>query len=617
MATAIIDTSPHPGAVKERGVINDFSIVAATVNGTGSQTANATLIRALFHMGIPVNGKNLFPSNIQGLPTWYTIRISKDGYIARREGTEILIAFNDKTVLQDLAILPHDGVCFYSDELRNFQPSRDDVIYYKLPVKEMVKQSGAEAKIKSYVASMVYVGVVAQMLGIDMDRIRQAIETHFRGKAKPIELNWGVAYNAAEWAKANLTKQDPYRVEAMDKTGDMILIDGNTAGALGALYGGMTVTAWYPITPATSLAEALDKYAPRLRTVDGKATYSIIQAEDELAAIGMVLGAGWAGARAMTSTSGPGISLMAEFAGFGAFAEIPGVIWDVQRMGPSTGLPTRVSQGDLLSTYFLGHGDTRHPILLPGSVAECFEFGHVALDLAERLQTPVFVLSDLDLGMNLWMSEKFAYPEKPIDRGKVLDAEALERVNGWGRYRDVDGDGIPWRTLPGTDSLKAAYFTRGSGHNEFALYTERPEDWKRNMDRLTRKHDTARQLVPAPVIDHNANAKIGIIAFGSVDPAIVEARDRLTKTGLATSYLRLRALPLAASVREFVAAHERIYVIEMNQDGQLNLLLRMEMPDLAARLVSVAYSDGLPLSARFVTTQVLENEHRPVPVQEH
>ncbi len=618
MATAVVQATPNGRVAPERAIINDFSIVAATVNGSGSQTANNTLIRALFHMGIPVNGKNLFPSNIEGLPTWFYIRVSKDGYIARREGVEILIAFNEKTAVQDLAALPKGGVCFYSDELRTFAPTRDDVFYYKLPVKEMVKLSGAEAKLKRYVASMVYVGVVAEMLGIDMEEIRKAIVGHFKGKTKPIDLNWGVVANSAQWARDNLTKQDPFRVEPMNETEGMILIDGNTAGALGAIYGGLTVAAWYPITPATSLADALDKYMPRLRkTEDGKATYSILQAEDEIAAIGMVMGAGWAGARAMTSTSGPGISLMSEFTGFGFYAEVPGVIWDVQRMGPSTGLPTRVSQGDLLSTYFLGHGDTRHPVLLPGSVAECFEFGHTALDLAERLQTPVFVLSDLDLGMNLWMSQPFEYPEKPIDRGKVLDVDMLNRVNGWGRYRDMDGDGIPWRTIPGTPHPKAAYFTRGSGHNEFAQYSERADDWKRNMDRLMKKHDTARALVPAPQVDTNPAAQVGIIAFGSVDPAIVEARDRLAKAGLETSYLRVRALPINDTVRQFVAAHERVYVVEMNHDGQLCNILHIELPDLSSHLVSIAHNDGLPFSARFVTEKVLQQERQPVPVQEH
>ena len=622
MATAVLQSAPATGAGSGKEIINDFSIVAATVNGSGSQTANMTLIRALFHMGIPVNGKNLFPSNIEGLPTWFTIRVSKDGYIARRDGVEILVAFNDQTVVEDIRLLPPGGVCFYSDELKLFNRSRDDIIYYQLPVKDVSREaldaaiaSGAirkddRIKFKGRLSSMVYVGVLAQMLGIDMTAIRQALENQFKGRRKPVEMNWNIVQRTADWARDNLPKLDPYRVQPMNETAGKIIIEGNTAAALGAIYGGMTVAAWYPITPATSLADELEEYAAKLRkTPDGKATYAIIQAEDEIAAIGMVVGASWAGARAMTSTSGPGISLMTEFVGFAYYTEIPAVIWDVQRMGPSTGLPTRVSQGDLLSTYLLGHGDAKHIILLPGSVKECFEFGHTAFDLAERFQTPVFVLSDLDLGMNYWMSEPFEYPTQPIDRGKVLDAEAVKRLGReWGRYKDVDGDGIPWRTLPGTEAPGAAYFTRGSGHNEYALYSERGEDWLRNMARLAKKHETAREHVPAPVIDQRAGARVGIMAFGSADPAVVEARDRLAKEGVETSYLRLRALPFTEAVREFIAAHEEVYVIEMNRDAQLASLLRMEYPELATRLVSIAYADGLPLTARFVTGQILAHE---------
>jgi 2-oxoglutarate ferredoxin oxidoreductase subunit alpha len=443
-----------------------------------------------------------------------------------------------------------------------------------------------------------------------MDMIQRALEINFKGRAKPIQMNLDIVHESAAWARENLTKQDPYQVERMNETDGLILVEGNVASALGAIYGGLTVAAWYPITPATSLADALEDYLPRLRkTEDGKATYSIIQAEDEIAAIGMVMGAGWAGARAMTSTSGPGISLMSEFAGFGYYTEIPGVIWDIQRMGPSTGLPTRVSQGDVIAAYFLGHGDTRHVVLLPGSVAECFEFGHEALNLAERLQTPVFVLSDLDLGMNFWMSKPFEYPERPIDRGKVLGVDELNRIGAaWGRYKDVDGDGIPYRTVPGTEHPNAAYFTRGSGHNEYAIYSERGDDWLKNMARLARKHDTARTLVPAPVVNHVPSARIGIIAFGSTDPAIVEARDRLLQQDVETSYLRLRALPLTNEVRDFVAAHDHVYVVEMNQDGQMGMILRMELPDLSDRLISIAHADGLPLTARFVAQRILAHE---------
>ncbi|HYN88284.1 MAG TPA: 2-oxoacid:acceptor oxidoreductase subunit alpha [Ardenticatenaceae bacterium] len=601
--------APLPADVLGREpIVNDFSIVAATVNGSGSQTANATLIRALFWMGIPVNGKNLFPSNIAGLPTWYTIRVSKDGYIARREGTEILVAYNQKTVADDLAGLPSGAVCVYPNDLK-FEKTREDITYYPIPVKELVKASGAEPRLRDYIASMTYVGALAELLGIELELIREALNKHFKGRAKPVQLNYGVITSAAEWVRQNLEKRDPYRVERMDKNRGQIVIDGNTAAALGALFNGMTVASWYPITPATSLADELEAYAKQLRRgEDGAPTYAIIQAEDELAAAGMVFGAGWAGARAMTSTSGPGISLMTEFVGLGYFAEIPGVIWDIQRMGPSTGLPTRVSQGDVIATYFLGHGDTRHVVLFPGSVAECFEFAGTAFDLAEQLQTPVFVLSDLDLGMNLWMTEPFAYPEQPMQRGKVLTAEELERLESWARYKDEDGTGVGPRTLPGTDHPNAASFPRGTGHTENAVYSERPADWRANMERLARKHEYARRLVPKPVVDERPGAEIGIIAFGSADPAVVEGRDRLRKQGVETSYLRLRALPIEETLRDFIARHDWVYVIELNHDGQLCHILRMELPEHATRLVSLAHSDGLPLTAHWITQAITEQE---------
>jgi len=590
-------------------VVNDFAIVAATVNGSGSQTANNTLIRAIFKMGIPVSGKNMFPSNIAGLPTWYTIRLSEHGYIARREGTEILVAFNPKTADEDLAALPPGGVCLYPDDLK-FASRRDDVIYYQLPIKELVKQSGADVKLRDYVANMAYVGALAELLAIDMAEVKAAIVRHFKGKAKPIDLNYGMVTLAAAWVREHLTKSDPYRVERMDKTNGMMMIEGNSAAALGALAGGVNVVSWYPITPSTSLVDAIDEYAPRLRRdpTTGEPTYAIVQAEDELAAIGMVIGAGWGGARAMTATSGPGISLMTEFTGIGYFAEVPAVIWDIMRMGPSTGLPTRVSQGDVLKIYYLGHGDTRNVCLLPASMQECFEFGYRAFDLAERLQTPVFVLSDLDLGMNLWMTEPFEYPTEPLDRGKVLDAETIKQFADWGRYKDIDGDGIPYRTLPGNQNPRAAYLARGTGHTETGSYSERPADWQKNLDRLTRKHDTARTLVPKPILDEVEGAKIGIIAYGSTDPAIKEARDRLQSRGVATSYLRVRALPLEAMTRAFVEKYDRVYVAELNQDGQMHQLVRLHVPERAAQVRSVRICDGLPMSARFVTESILEQE---------
>jgi 2-oxoglutarate ferredoxin oxidoreductase subunit alpha len=590
-------------------VVNDFALVVATVNGSGSTSANATIIYSLFRMGIPVTGKNLFPSNISGLPTWYTIRLSKDGYTARRETTEILVAFNPQTADEDLANLPSGGVCFYPNDLK-FRERREDVVYYDLPVKELVKASGADPKLRDYVATMVYVGALAEILGIELDEIKAGLSKQFKGKQKAVDLNYGVVTAAAEWIRANRPKLDPFRVQRMNANEGKIMMDGNSAGALGAVFGGVSVVAWYPITPSTSLADALGEYLNQMRTdADGHKTFAIIQAEDELAAAGMVIGAGWAGVRAMTATSGPGISLMTEFVGMGYFAEVPGVFWDVTRMGPSTGLPTRTSQGDVLKLYYLGHGDTRNIVLLPGNMAECFEFGWRAFDLAERLQTPVFVASDLDLGMNLWMSDPFTYPDAPMDRGKVLDAEQIRQVEKWGRYKDVDGDGIAYRTLPGNTNPMGAYFARGTGHNEYAVYSERADDWENNLIRLARKHDTARTIVPKPVLDEREGATVGIIAYGSADPAVEEARDRLRAQGLETSYLRLRALPLGQETTDFINKYDRVYLVEMNFDGQMCSLVRLHVPEHAAKIRSIAHCDGLPLTARFVTEAILEKEH--------
>jgi 2-oxoglutarate ferredoxin oxidoreductase subunit alpha len=588
-------------------IINDFAINVATVNGSGSQTSNGVLIRALFKMGIPVTGKNLFPSNIQGLPTWYIIRLSKDGYLARRETTEVQVCMNGRTVAEDMAQVAPGGVIVYDDSLP-VAARRKDVVYYPVPVKQLVKEADLPFSLRDYVANMIYVGVLTYLLDIELSEIEKALEWNFEGKRKPIELNMDMVNRAYNWSKENLTKEDPYRVERMTGYNEgKMLVDGNTAAALGALYNGMQVLAWYPITPASSLAENIIKYAPKLRTDPdtGKATYGIVQAEDELAAIGMVIGAGWAGARAMTSTSGPGVSLMTEFAGLAYFAEIPSVIWDVQRMGPSTGLPTRTAQCDILSTYYLSHGDTRHVILFPATPAECFEFAGTAFDLAERLQTLVFVLSDLDLGMNMHISDTFEYPEKPMDRGKVLTAEDLEKLGGsWGRYKDVDGDGIPYRTLPGTKHPMAAYFTRGTGHNEYAFYSERPEDWEQNLARIHRKFDTARSLVPEPILRENDGATFGIISLGTNDPAVIEAQDRLMNAGITSDYLRLRALPISDTVRDFIRKHDQVFVIENNADGQLHKILQTEEPEYATRLISVAKCDGLPLSARWITETV-------------
>lgn len=595
--------------VEREPIINDFQIMIATVNGSGSQTANTALLRSIFRMGVPVSGKNIFPSNIQGLPTWFTVRVSKDGYIARREDYHILVAMNRDTATEDIRKLPPGGVCLYPQEWK-IREDRADIVYYPIPVAELLEASDVPANLKSYVANMVYLGVLATLLDIDLDEIAFSLDFHFGGKAKAINMNMGLVKAAAEWALDNLAKRDPYKVARMDKTQGMLLLDGNSAGALGAVFGGVTVVAWYPITPSTSMIDALNEYLRDLRTdpATGKATYAVIQVEDEIGAIGTVIGAGWAGARAITATSGPGMSLMSEFAGLAYFTEVPAVIWSVQRVGPSTGLPTRTSQGDVLKAYFLGHGDTKHPVLLPSNIEEAFEFGWRALDLADRLQTLIFVLSDLDLGMNLWMSKPFTYPDQPLDRGKVLSAEDLERLGGFARYRDVDGDGITYRTLPGTDHPRAAYFARGTGHDENAFYSERPEDWEANMARLTRKFNTARQLVPGPVVDQADGIPVGIIAYGTTDACVVESRDRLRERGLKTNYLRLRALPLNETTRDFLAAHERVYVVENNTDGQVANLLRMEFPDLATRLISLAHADGLPLTPRWLTAVILEQE---------
>ncbi|MFZ9858526.1 MAG: 2-oxoacid:acceptor oxidoreductase subunit alpha [Roseiflexaceae bacterium] len=608
------DTDVTPSTIDPRvPIVNDFSIVAATENGSGSQTANNTLIRAIFKMGISVSGKNLFPSNIQGLPTWYTIRVSHQGYTARREQAEILVAFNPRTSEEDLAKLPSGGVCVHPDDLKFANP-RSDVIYYPLPVKELVKQINPPQNLRDYLANMAYVGALTELLCIDRAEIEAALMHHFKGKRKAVDLNLTMVDSAIAYTREHLSKRDPFRVTPLNMTSGQILIDGNTAAGIGSVVSGVSVVAWYPITPSTSLVDAITEYAPKLRpAVDGKVNYAIVQAEDELAAAGIIVGAGWAGCRAMTATSGPGISLMNEFGGLAYFAEVPIVIWDIMRMGPSTGLPTRVSQGDILSAYYLGHGDSQHICLLPGSMTECFEFAGTAFDLAERLQTPVMVLSDLDLGMNNWMTDPFNYPEHPLDRGKLLNTEAFEAFlaekGSWGRYRDIDSDGIPYRTILGNQHPRAAWLGRGTGHNENAVYSERNDDWQRNMDRLTRKHNTARTLVPAPVVEHVASARVGIIAYGSTHDAVREARDYLRAHGVESSYMRLRALPLNDDVTAFMAQYDEVYVVELNQDSQMMQLLAAHAPVHAGKMRPVNLCDGLPLTAVFVLNRILQHRN--------
>jgi 2-oxoglutarate/2-oxoacid ferredoxin oxidoreductase subunit alpha len=561
-------------------------------------------------MGIPVSGKNLFPSNIAGLPTWYTIRASKQGYVARRREIELLVAMNAETAREDILSLPAGGAAIY-DESLNLKQYRDDVICYPVPFDKLTAAVCPESKLRKLVRNMIYVGVVAQLLSMDLSQVEKAVRRQFAKKQKAADLNWGAIKAGYDFAAASLTKQDPLLLERMHATEGKIIIDGNAAAALGAMFAGVTVVTWYPITPSSSVVESLIDFMKKHRVEpDGKASFAIVQAEDELAAVGMVLGAGWAGARSMTSTSGPGISLMAEFAGLGYFAELPGVIFDIQRVGPSTGMPTRTMQGDLLAIAYLSHGDTKHVMLLPASVAECYQFAMEAFDLTEQLQTPVFVLSDLDIGMNNWMSDPFVYPDKPLKRGKVLSKEDLERLGGFERSKDVDGDAIPYRTLPGTDHPKAAYFTRGSGHNEKALYTERPDDYQNLMERLARKFETARTMVPAPEIVQTGKSNIGLIAFGSSDFAVRESRDQLIKEyGLETDYMRLRAFPFSAEVHAFVAAHQRVYVIEQNRDGQMLSLLKLDLPaEHVTRLRSIRHFDGLPLDARTVTDKLVLQE---------
>jgi 2-oxoglutarate/2-oxoacid ferredoxin oxidoreductase subunit alpha len=522
----------------------------------------------------------------------------------------VLVALNPETAREDIMALPSGGVAIYEEHL-NLKQYRSDVVCYPVPFDKITAAVCPEAKLRKLVKNMVYVGVAAQLLEIDLAVVEKGVKKQFAKKQKVFDLNFGAVKAGFDYAQATFTKQDPFFVQAMNQTAGKIVIDGNAACGMGAVFAGVTVVAWYPITPSTSLIEATTDLLKKFRvTPEGKATFAVVQAEDELAAIGMVLGAGWGGARAMTSTSGPGISLMAEFSGLGYYAEIPGVIFDVQRTGPSTGMPTRTQQSDLLSVAFLSHGDTKHLVLLPGSVRECFEFGYSAFDLSERIQTPVFVLSDLDLGMNNWMSDPFDYPDKPLDRGKVLTAEDLERMGSFARYRDVDGDAIGWRTLPGTMHPKAAYFTRGSGHNEAAGYTEKPDEYQAVMDRLTRKFENARKLVPGPVTFRDGTSNVGFLAFGTTDFALRESLDELKSDyGKTVDYMRIRAYPFAHEIHDFVASHERVYVVEQNRDAQLASLLKLDLPaDQVTKLRSILHYNGLPIDARSITEEFATKE---------
>lgn len=597
---------PPPQSPMPDKVTNEFALSVATANGSGSQSANLVLLRSLFGMGLPVTGKNIFPSNIQGLPTWYQVRVSEAGYAGPRSQPEIGVLMNPDTFAQDLAALPSGGVALINADLR-LEAARDDIHAYAVPCTTLARE--VAPKLAKLVTNMVYVGALAQLLDIERGELAKAIERQFPGKAKAVEINNAAIDAGMAWVAQNTAKTDPFTLARRDLVAGKFLVEGNEAAALGSVFGGVGLLAWYPITPSSSLPEALIAHLADLRhdPDTGAACYAVVQAEDEIAAAGMVLGAGWAGARAMTATSGPGLALMAEFVGLGYFAEIPSVFWNIQRVGPSTGLPTRTQQADLAFVHTLSHGDTRHILLFPGTVEECFEFGWRSLDYAQRFQTPIFVLSDLDLGMNNWMSERFAYPDTPLDRGKVLSKEELERVAEFGRYADPDGDGIPYRSLPGTDHPKAGYLTRGSGHNEQGIYTESGEVYARNMARIARKVEGAASALPAPVVSSQPGAKVGIISFGSTLESIREARDRLAAGGLATDHLRLRALPLSPEVAEFVAAHDQVVVVEANRDAQLLATLKSLLPaNLTARLLSAAWSDGLQMAASDVVARVEE-----------
>jgi 2-oxoglutarate ferredoxin oxidoreductase subunit alpha len=583
--------------------VNDFSIQVATVNGSGSQTANTVLMRSIFQMGVPVSGKNLFPSNIAGLPTWFTIRANHKGYVARKATNEMLILMNPETAKEDIAKADAGALVIYDEPLK-LDALRSDLTFIPVPFQKIVTACCPEPKLHKLVKNMIYVGVAAYLLDIDLEETKKAIAKQLKGKQKAIDINQGAVEAGHAWAKESGLNQTAIKVARDNKTQGKIILDGNAACALGAMFGGVTVLAWYPITPASSLSETLIDYLADYRhDKDGKATYAVVQMEDELASAGAVLGAGWAGARSMTTTSGPGISLMSEFIGLGYFTEIPGVFFNVARTGPSTGLPTRTMQGDIEICAKCSHGDTLHINLYPGTMQECFEFSMEAFNLAERFQTPIFVVTDLDLGMQNWASDPFDYPEKPYDRGKVLDEKGLAAATDWGRYKDVDGDGIPYRTLPGTPGGKGAYFTRGSGHNAYAQYSEKPEDYVALMDRLRKKYETAKSFVPKPIF-RNLGSDKGILAFGSSDPAVIEAQDILAEGGKKFDYMRLRALPFTAEVDAFIKEKKVIYVVEQNRDGQMAALLKEFYPEAATKFKSVLHYNGLALDAKTVVDQI-------------
>ena len=589
--------------------INDVVVKIATVNGTGSASANGLLMKAIFRMGIPVVGKNYFPSNIQGLPTWYEIRVTGAGYQSRSDRVDLMVAMNAQTYARDLADVSPGGWLLYDSTWpRQKELQRDDVTVLGVPLSRMCNESFEGARARILMKNIAYVGAVAALLDVDLKVITELLEQTFASKKHLVESNMQAIRLGYDYARENFVCPLPQKVEAMNGTAGHIVIDGNTAAGLGCMYAGATVGAWYPITPSTSLMDAFRAFCSKYR-VDpetGAKTYCIIQAEDELAAIGMVLGAAWNGARSFTPTSGPGISLMSEFIGFAYYAEIPAVIFDVQRSGPSTGMPTRTQQADLLSCAYASHGDTKHVLLFPADPRECFEMAQSAFDYAERLQTPVIVMSDLDIGMNDWMVRDFEFDESKIpDRGKVLSAADLESMDVFYRYNDVDGDGIAARSLPGVHA-KGSYFTRGSGHTRYGGYTEDSAAYQDVLDRLLVKWDTARRILPAAEIEYSKFNKTGILTVGSGNGACREALDRLAAQKLNLNYCRVRAFPFGDEVREFIAQHEVVYVVEQNRDAQLRSMLMLDIDAEPSRLVSLLHYNGMPLNAGFVVTRIQE-----------
>ncbi|QYU69514.1 2-oxoacid:acceptor oxidoreductase subunit alpha [Leptolyngbya sp. 15MV] len=590
--------------------VNDFVVKFANVNGSGSASANGLFAKSILRMGIPIASRNIFPSNIQGLPTWFEVRVSGAGHLGRRGGVDLMVAMNPQTWDRDVAEIEPGGYLFH-DSTRPLPPGRlrSDITVIGVPLTAMCNAAYADPRQRQLFKNIIYLGALSALLDMDPDAPAALIRAQFKGKEKLIQPNLDALAMGRDWALANLPCPIGLRLQRMDGVGDRIFVDGNSAAGLGAVYGGATVCAWYPITPSTSLAEGYERYARAFRTnPDGTKRYAFVQAEDELAAIGMVIGAAWNGARAFTATSGPGISLMQEFLGLAYFAEIPAVVFDVQRAGPSTGMPTRTQQSDILSAAYASHGDTKHVLLLPEDPHECFVMGSEAFDLADRLQTSVFVMLDLDIGMNDWLCAPFTWDDtRRMDRGKVMDAEALENARQFGRYLDVDGDGIPWRTWPGTHPSKGAFFTRGTSRDRFARYTEEGPAYVDNMQRLLRKFETAKSLVPRPVERRATQpAACGVIYYGSTAAAMDEALAALEADGVQLDALRIRAFPFHEEVMEFVLRHERVFVVEQNRDGQMRTLLVNECGLDPATLVPVLHYDGTPITARFIRAAIVE-----------